>query len=217
MKKYLQWFFTLLLMTTPLALAQQGHDHASHEHASGGVFQIEWGLKGAQEATNIHPLFVHFPIALLLTSTAFYFLGTLFRKQDLLAVGKWELYLGTLSAAVTVWTGLQAAKTVPHGGGVHEIMMAHQYLGFAVLGLSLALSAWVFFSKANIPARGKPAFLLTLLVLAAVLTQGADLGGRMVFLKGVGVGGKSMLQKEAAHGHEHAGEEHGGQEEGHPH
>jgi uncharacterized membrane protein len=93
-------------------------------------------------------------------------------------------------------------------------MMAHQYLGFAVLGISLALSAWVFFSKANIPGKGKPAFLLALVVLAAVLTQGADLGGRMVFLKGVGVGGKSMLTKESAHPHEEGGKEHGSHEHG---
>ena len=35
----------------------------------------------------------------------------------------------------------------------------------------------------------------------------ADLGGRMVFLNGVGVGRKSMAQEEKAHSHEHAGEE----------
>lgn len=185
--------------------------HEGHEHVATNISSIEWGLKGAQELINMHPLFVHFPIALLLTSTAFYFLGTLFRKEDLFVAGKWELYLGTLSAAVTVWTGLQAAKTVPHGGGTHEIMMAHQYFGFAVLGLSALLSIWVFISKANIPSKGRIFFLAGLLLLSATLTQGADLGGRMVFLHGVGVEKKSMVAEES-HSLNPGGEKHAGQE-----
>ncbi len=167
--------------------------HEGHEHVATNISSIEWGLKGAQELINVHPLFVHFPIALLLTSTAFYFLGTIFKKADLVGAAKWELYFGTLASAVTVWTGLKAAETVAHGGDTHQIMMMHQYFGFAVLGISLVLSAWVFFSKENIPGKGKPVFLLALVVLAAVLTQGADLGGRMVFLHGTGVGNKSMM------------------------
>ncbi|MDP3920745.1 MAG: hypothetical protein Q8R76_08075 [Candidatus Omnitrophota bacterium] len=84
------------------------------------LLNVQWGLMGLDELINIHPLFVHFPIALLLTSTAFYFLGSIFKKEELLAAGQWALYFGTLSAAVTVWTGLQAAKTAPHGGDDHE-------------------------------------------------------------------------------------------------
>jgi len=207
MKKYLQWIFPMISMTSALALAHEGHEHAAADPS-----KVEWGLRGLQEAMNVHPLFVHFPIALLLTSTAFYFLGTIFKKADLLAAAKWELYFGTLASAVTVWTGLKAAETVAHGGDTHQIMMMHQYFGFAVLGISLVLSAWVFFSKANIPGKGKPVFLLALVVLAAVLTQGADLGGRMVFLHGTGVGKKSMMQ-EQGHDHETAHEH----DEGHDH
>lgn len=201
------------LLTSTVALAHEGHEHAAADPS-----KVEWGLRGLQEAMNVHPLFVHFPIALLLTSTAFYFLGTIFKKADLVAAAKWELYFGTLASAVTVWTGLKAAETVAHGGDTHQIMMMHQYFGFAVLGISLVLSAWVFFSKANIPGKGKPAFLLALVILAAVLTQGADLGGRMVFLHGTGVVKKSMMQQESTESpppahegdehHEHGGHAH---------
>ncbi len=198
-------FLFMVLASSGIVWAHEGHEHVATDPS-----KVEWGLRGLQEAMNVHPLFVHFPIALLLTSTAFYFLGTIFKKADLLAAAKWELYFGTLASAVTVWTGLKAAETVAHGGDTHQIMMAHQYLGFAVLSISLALSAWVFFSKANIPGKGKPAFLLVLVVLAAVLTQGADLGGRMVFLHGTGVGRKSMMQQESmeSRSSEHEGNEH---------
>lgn len=178
------------------------------------LLNVQWGLKGAEELINIHPLFVHFPIALLLTSVAFYFLGTVFKKEEeeLLTAGKWALYFGALSAAVTVWTGLEAAKTAPHGGGTHELMMTHQYFGYTVLGLSILLSVWVFLSKATIPSKGRPLFLIGLVLLGLILVQGADLGGRMVFLNGVGVGRKSMMPAES--GHEHGSHDHGSQEHG---
>src|SRR3989338_3837349 len=125
-------FFKMAVLTmflfTGVAVASEGH-----EHAAANSSQIEWGLKGAGEAINVHPLFVHFPIALLLAALALYLFGSILKKEALLAAGKWNLLLGSLSAIATVWTGLKAAETVSHGGGTHQIMMAHQYLGFAVL------------------------------------------------------------------------------------
>lgn len=159
---------------------------------------IDWGFQGLQEIINIHPLVVHFPIALLLTAIVFYFLGTIFRKEEFLLAGKWVFYAGTFTAALAVWTGLQAANTVPHGGEAHQTLMAHQYTGFAVLALSILLSLWLILTKANIPGWGKPLFLIALFLLAAVIMQQADFGGRLVFLNGVGVGRKGMMEQ----GHE---------------
>lgn len=174
------------------------------------------GFKGLEELINIHPIFVHFPIALLLTSTVFYFLGCLFKKEEFLIAGKWTLYFGTIAAALTVWTGLQAANTVSHGAGVHELMTIHQYFGYAILGLSAALSLWLLISKANMPGKGRFLFLILLFVLAGLVAQSSDFGGRMVFQNGVGVGKKSMMQETMEHKHEeshthssHAHHDHG--------
>jgi uncharacterized membrane protein len=154
---------------------------------------VSWGFQGAQELINLHPLFVHFPIALLLASAASYFLGTVFRKEELFTAGKWTLYLGTVAAALTVWTGLQAASTVSHGAGVHELMIIHQYFGYVILGLSVILSLWLLISKAHMPGKGRFLFLILLFVLTGLVAQSADFGGRMVFQHGVGMGKKSMM------------------------
>jgi len=154
-----------------------------------------WGLQGFQDLINIHPLFVHFPIALFTSSLAFYLLGSVFKTESLLGAGKWCLYFGTLAAGLTVWTGLQAAETVSHAGAVHDIMEIHETLGITVLSLALILSGWVFFSKAHLPLKARIPFLIGMILLVLILIQGADLGGRMVFLHGVGVGKKSMLQQ----------------------
>jgi uncharacterized membrane protein len=159
------------------------------------------GFYGMSEILNLHPVFVHFPLALLLTATFFYILGAALKKEPLLVVGKWNLFAGLLGSALAVWTGLEAAKGVSHGGGTHQVMILHQNLGYAILGLSLILSVWVLASKANIPSKLKGLFLAGLLILGVLIAQTADLGGRMVFLNGVGVGRKSMMPKEPGRAH----------------
>ncbi|MBI4372385.1 MAG: DUF2231 domain-containing protein [Candidatus Omnitrophica bacterium] len=172
------------------------------------LFGIPWGFEGFQEILNFHPVFVHFPIALLSAACGFYFLGIVFRKEELLAVGKWSLYFGALSALLAVVTGLQAADTVSHNDETHQIMMAHQYLGFVILGLSAFLSAWLLKAKANLPQKRKPIFLLALLLLAIMIAQQGDFGGRLVFLHGVGVGKKSMSQHSSHEHHDHSTHQH---------
>jgi hypothetical protein len=56
-------------------------------------------------------------------------------------------------------------------------------------------------------------FIGLLLVVALLIGQTADLGGRMVFFHGVGMGKKAMTQQ-ATQAHEHGGREHGGHEHG---
>lgn len=189
MKKTFGTIFGILVFAGP-AFAHKGHGAVTHP------IHISWGLQGAQELLNVHPLFTHFPIALLLAAVAFYVLGALFRKENLFIAGKWTLWFGALSTAATVWTGLQAAETVAHDEEIHQIMMRHEYLGIAILILSIVWSLWVAISKANIPAHGRIVFMGGLIILSGMILQEADFGGRMVFLKGVGVGRKNMQQTE---------------------
>ncbi len=189
MKKTLSIFLLLFLMSSP-AWAHKGHGVVTKP------VHVSWGLQGAQELLNVHPLFTHFPIALLLVAVAFYVLGSLFRKENFFIAGRWTLYFGALSTVATVWTGLQAAETVVHDEEIHQIIMRHQYLGISILILSVVWSLWVVISKANIPSRGRVIFMGGLLLLSAMILQEADFGGRMVFLKGVGVGRKNLQQTE---------------------
>lgn len=158
---------------------------------------VKWGLEGVKELMNIHPLFTHFPIALLLSSLGFYLLGLVFKKEHFLKTGQWTLYFGTLGTAVAVWTGIQAANSVPHDETTHAMMMAHQYLGITVLILSALLSLWLLVSKSSLP-NPKPVFVGGLFLIAILLLQQVDFGGRLVFFHGVGMGRKSTAQNQTA-------------------
>ncbi|GAB4256672.1 MAG: hypothetical protein Kow0065_05550 [Methylomicrobium sp.] len=161
---------------------------------------------GIAALDNIHPLLVHFPIAFLIGFFLLDLLGTLSNKESWRNAASAMLYFGTLGAALTVATGLQAAGSVAHGGNVHEIMETHEHIGIAVLALSTLLSLWRILAS-SVPKGAANGFFLFLSALVCVLIAfGADLGGLMVYEYGVAVEG-AVDPVEAAgheHGHDHS-------------
>ena len=72
--------------------------------------QIEHlGLEGLRTLPNLHPLWVHFPIALIPMSLLLG-LAALW-KNSLYSAVRWLLGVSTASASVAVWTGLRGAKS----------------------------------------------------------------------------------------------------------
>lgn len=172
------------------------------------------GFSGMAGMMNVHPAFVHFPIALLPSSLLFYALGLLLGKESLLVAGRACLYLAALSTLVAVGTGW-AAQDVPHNETIHRLLLTHRTLGLAILALSLGLAAWSFAVVDQRP-RGAWAFLAVLGLANLLVMQTADLGARMVFLHGAAVKpAQELIAPKGAHGpsgheaqpHEHAAPE----------
>ena len=145
----------------------------------------QW-LPGLQAMVNIHPLMVHFPVALIYGFVLADALAWLLRRESLRHAAGWMLYFGTLGAAVTVVTGLLAAATVEHDEEVHAIMALHESYGLGVLCVAVVLSLWRALVRGRFSRWGHAIHILAGLALAALVTLGADLGGMMVYQHGVG-------------------------------
>ncbi len=154
-------------------------------------------LEGIAALANIHPLLVHFPIAFLSLFIAIDLIGTATRKSELRKFAGSLLYLGTVFAGFTVWAGLYAAETVPHGHNVHDIMERHEHLGISIFALSMALTAW----RLRRPVEGWGIYNLLTVILAGVLVAGADLGGLMVYKYGVAVQAVTVSPEDSHHHH----------------
>jgi uncharacterized membrane protein len=191
-------------------------------------------LPGIAGMENIHPLFVHFPIAFFTAFFLFDFFGAVAKKEKWRYVAGWLLYLGTIAAAFTVVAGLFAAESVEHGEDVHEIMERHEHIGISVLSLSLFLSAWRLKQWGLHSKTGNTIFLCLAGFLCVLLSLGADLGGLMVYQYGVSVKTASNLEiksegvsMKSEHKQEnpesnnntdnHSGHDHGGHNHSHNH
>lgn len=144
-------------------------------------------LPGIARMGNLHPLFVHFPLVLLLAFFVLDLVGSLAHKDSWRNVAGWLLYVGTATIAVAVATGLYAAATVPHDDSVHDIMEHHEQFGFGVLALGGALCIWRWFGQRFLQGGINVLYLGTATIMVICMTFGADLGGLMVYHYGVNV------------------------------
>ncbi|RME02865.1 MAG: DUF2231 domain-containing protein [Planctomycetota bacterium] len=160
---------------------------------------------------NLHPVFVHFPIALLTFSVIFDAIGMWLKKESLKNAAWWTMVAGIGGILLAVATGLWAESTVPHGGGSHEIMEIHETLELIGLGAFVVLFIWRSVRKSILPEVSWQLgvyFFLAAVGLATML-YGAHLGGRLVYEFGVG---GQLVNTSQQNGHSH---EHG--ESGHSH
>ena len=163
-------------------------------------------MPGLSAMDNLHPLFVHFPIALLVLFFGLDVAGSLSGKPDWRRAAGWFLYAGATFAGLTVAMGLVAAASVAHGGDVHEIMERHQSLGISVFALAAMLSVWRFLVKGEVKGGANTLYLLFAAILAGLLALTADLGGLMVYKYGVAVEPVTKSNQAAAALHQHGGE-----------
>ena len=67
---------------------------------------------------NIHPLFIHFPIALLSTGLFFDLLAVLFNREDVRNAGFWCMLMGIIACLFSNFTGLMFFLT---GGSFSDL------------------------------------------------------------------------------------------------
>lgn len=183
-----------------LSLPALAWAHGGEESESWIDFS-HYGFSGLTKLFNVHPVFVHFPIALVPLVLLFFGFGVLLKWPSLLIAGRATLYLACASVIITVLTGNAAMESFPHNEVIHRMMETHQHTGYVVLGLTVLLTAWSFWQRAHIP-RGSVAFLLVAGAATYFVLQNADIGGRMVYLQGAAVKPMAPMM-EQGHQHEH--------------
>lgn len=144
------------------------------------------GFTAVGELFNIHPMFVHFPVALLPAAFLLFGLGIFLKNPQLNFAGRACLYMGTAGALAALATGLLAEGSIPHNNTIHVMMQTHKAVAWAALLLSGALSAWSFFNTEHRP-KAAWVFLALLGLANLVVMLGADIGARMVYLEGAAV------------------------------
>jgi uncharacterized membrane protein len=127
----------------------------------------------------IHPLVVHFPIGLLLTSTLFDVLGWRRRETALFReMAFWLVGLGLLGAAASIlfgWTDLLDQTRQGVGTGLLLRHRVHSWLAYLSTAAYLGILVWRW-RTAN---RSTPGLVLLSLLGAGLITITGYLGGDM--------------------------------------
>jgi uncharacterized membrane protein len=135
---------------------------------------------------NLHPLFVHFPVALLPVALILEVAALLLKKREISRAGWWNQILGTIALAAAVTSGLFAEGTVHPSDAAREIFETHEQAAFLASALFGGLLFWRSGSRGNIP-NPRYVFLLVFAVGVGLVLGGAWFGGELVFKFGIGV------------------------------
>ena len=160
----------------------------------------------------IHPILVHFTIALFSMSVLFDVLAKLTKKQGLHSAAWYNLVFASLSVIATVIFGLIAEARAPHTDAGHALLKTHETLGFIVMGIILILVIWRIILKGKLPLKGLVVYLSVAILGVGLMFVGGYYGGEMVYTHGYGV--KSSTQRTAhvhdeseTHGHDNVDKE----------
>jgi uncharacterized membrane protein len=136
------------------------------------------GLKGM---LNVHPLFVHFPIALWIGAMLVEALAVLRSSGDWHRTAARLLYLGTLFGLLAAATGLLAQNSVPDEGPAHDVLELHEKLMLVTTSAAVGLCMFAYFQRDRFAQGQRKLLLAGLLALTILLTIGADRGALLVF------------------------------------
>ncbi len=151
---------------------------------------------------NWHPIFVHFTIGLLAVSALLYLVGLLLKKQNLLIVAKWNLWIGTLITIVTVWAGFNAYNSIAHDGPLHAAMTDHKNWALATVFSFAIIALWAGFK--HFTTKVSPIFVTIILAASILLAITGYKGGEVVYRHGGGVMRMPVISGDGGHGsHSH--------------
>ena len=132
----------------------------------------------------MHPIFVHFTIALTAASLMFDALGFFFSKPSLTAAGGWTLVGSAVLTLATISTGLTSSTRAPvEEGEARSFLRAHMALGLTFYGLLVAITFW----RVSVWSTVSWLYLASLAIVTLVMTVQGYLGGELVYRYGVEV------------------------------
>lgn len=139
----------------------------------------------------LHPLLVHFPIALLIGAFAMDVLGLLLKEDELRTSAFPTLILAVLGAIAALVTGHMAhdgLENLAISADLNELIEHHELAATITLGCAIAALAVRIFAEHRNEVDGAVGYVAMALLCLATLGVGATgyLGGKIVFDYGVG-------------------------------
>jgi uncharacterized membrane protein len=141
---------------------------------------MQTAFPGLHAMQNIHPLIVHFPIALWIAALLFEIVSLVRSSEDWHRTAIRLLYLGTFFGFAAAATGWIAQKSVPPAGDAHNVLELHETLMLFAVSVAGWLSI-VAYLRPRLSSAQRKMFLAGLVVLVLLTVIGSDRGAELVY------------------------------------
>ncbi|MEO1002536.1 MAG: DUF2231 domain-containing protein [Cyanobacteria bacterium J06638_7] len=134
---------------------------------------------------TIHPIVVHFVIAMGLFSFVFDLIGVIFRRSALYEVSFWNLLFATAAIFVAIIFGqVEAGLANPYGAS-REILNLHSTIGWSLAGVLSLMSGWRYVIRSRDPQQIPLAFLGAGALLSVLIVVQVTLGNELIWVYGL--------------------------------
>jgi uncharacterized membrane protein len=134
---------------------------------------------------TIHPIVVHFVIAMAVVSVLFDLIGVVARKPNLFEVSFWNLLFATAAIFVAIIFGQVEAGLADPYGASREILNWHSTLGWSLAGVLSLLTGWRYVLRSRDPQSLPVPFLAAGGVLAVLVAVQVTLGNQLIWIYGL--------------------------------
>jgi len=139
---------------------------------------------------NIHPIFVHFPFALLTLGLITDSWASMRGSDQIWKCGWWLQATGTIGLLIAVVTGILAGQSEVIPEAAREVFDVHQQAAFISAATFSALALWRLGARGIIAGKRRILFLSLYAAGVGTILFTGWYGGRLVFEYGVGVVGR---------------------------
>ncbi len=135
----------------------------------------------------IHPIVVHFVIAMVFFSFFCDVVGYLTRNRRLLEVSFWNIFVAAIAIFVAIVFGQFEAGIARPYAAARGTLNLHTVLGWSLLAIVVAITAWRFVIRARNPIKIPPAYLGLATFLVCLVSLQMYLGSKLVWVYGLHV------------------------------
>ncbi len=133
----------------------------------------------------IHPIVVHFVIAMALITVVFDLIGVITGRRNLFEVSFWNLLVATVAIFVAIIFGqIEAGLATPYGAS-RDLLNYHSTLGWSLAAILSLLTGWRYVARQKDPTVLPRGFLVIDSVLAVLVICQVYLGDKLVWVYGL--------------------------------
>lgn len=134
---------------------------------------------------TIHPIVVHFVIAMVLFAVLCDLIGYLTRNGRLYEVSWWNMFFATVSIFIAVIFGqVEAGLSEPYDAA-ESVLNLHTLLGWSLAGIIAAITGWRYVIRSRDPKQLPFSYLIVALFLMGLVSFQTYLGDKLVWVYGL--------------------------------
>jgi len=142
----------------------------------------------------LHPLTVHFPIALLFTSVFFDLMGMLTDNNNFRQTGWWLLLLGLIGGTVAAGFGMWTEEQIEAMGVPEAAVDRHEAFAVTTMIVFAVLAVFRWWRRGRWSARDRVVYLSVAMAGLLLLGITGFYGGELVYRYGAGVQSSAALK-----------------------